>query len=292
MDAHSVIKPIFLSASEPDPSRREEYWQSRQLLNVREAVRAFCAYVLPRYPVVFGGHPAITPLVRQVADRVDHQAVAASGARSTETRRPKILLFQSRFFVAGTDSDEMIFTDPHKTDGTLAEPDDGWRNASLLRMRYEMLARPNAGPVHRIFEHLKGDLGSKRKSKLSTDGFAAAVFIGGMEGVQREFKIFRAFHPDTPAYPIVTTGSACMELFDEVRNNLDEKVAAALRGEQAYSLLMQQIVPASPDVAPPSVAVRWHARGDRTSYAPETHIDPVELDRPRRRPGAPATSAP
>jgi hypothetical protein len=292
MDAHSVIKPIFLSASEPDPSRSEEYWQSRKLLNVREAVRAFCAYVLPRYPVVFGGHPAITPLVRQVADRLGHQAEASLGANSPETRRPKILLFQSRFFVEGSDTDEMIFTDPHKTDGTRAEPDDGWRNASLLRMRYEMLARPNTGPVHRIFEHLKGDLGVKRERTLHTDEFAAAVFIGGMEGVQREFKIFRAFHPNTPAYPIVTTGSACVGLFEEVRNNLDEKVAAALRREQAYSLLMQQIVPASPAAVAPSVAVRWRARTDPAAYSPETHIDPPELDRPRRRPGALTPSTP
>ena len=66
MDGHPmVIPPVFLSASEPDPDRKEEYWQSQNLLNVREAARAFCAHALAHYPVVYCGHPAITPLVRQ-----------------------------------------------------------------------------------------------------------------------------------------------------------------------------------------------------------------------------------
>ena len=81
--------PIFLSASEPDPNRAPEYWNSRRLLNVRAAVRAFCAHALPHFPVVFGGHPAITPLVRNVADHV-----AFDGAS------PCVLMYQSAQFVA------------------------------------------------------------------------------------------------------------------------------------------------------------------------------------------------
>ena len=50
-----MTKPIFLSASEPDPRRSEEYWSSRNLLNVREAVRALAVHVLPRQPLLFGG---------------------------------------------------------------------------------------------------------------------------------------------------------------------------------------------------------------------------------------------
>jgi len=40
------MKPVFLSASEPDPKRSEEYWNSRNLLNVREAVRALAPFLL------------------------------------------------------------------------------------------------------------------------------------------------------------------------------------------------------------------------------------------------------
>src|SRR5262249_22966077 len=70
VDRTAMIAPIFLSASEPDPRRSSEYWDSRKLLDLREAVLAFCAHVSPHFPIVFGGHPAITPLVRGVAERI------------------------------------------------------------------------------------------------------------------------------------------------------------------------------------------------------------------------------
>ena len=80
-----MIAPVFLSASEPDPKRSEEYYDSRRLLNLREAVLAFCAHTLPHFPVVFGGHPAITPLVRSVAERTP--LTCASRGRSGKRRR-------------------------------------------------------------------------------------------------------------------------------------------------------------------------------------------------------------
>src|SRR5580704_7618549 len=64
------IAPVFLSASEPNPERDPSYWETRNVVNLREAVRAFCAHVLPNFPLVLGGHPAITPLVRGAAQRI------------------------------------------------------------------------------------------------------------------------------------------------------------------------------------------------------------------------------
>ncbi len=58
------MRPVFLSASEPYQGRDREYLDSRNIGNLREAIRALCAHVLPRGKLVFGGHPAITPLVR------------------------------------------------------------------------------------------------------------------------------------------------------------------------------------------------------------------------------------
>ena len=83
------MKPVFLSASEPNPNRSREYWDSRKLVAVREAVRAVVAYVLRRQPLVFGGHPAITPLVRAMAARVHHDGA-----------EPRIPLFLSQHFRA------------------------------------------------------------------------------------------------------------------------------------------------------------------------------------------------
>lgn len=274
-----MIPPVFLSASEPNPWRKPEYWDSRNLLNVREAVRTFCAHALPHYPVVFGGHPAITPLVRQVAARTAHQAETHAGTEVKGIRRPRILTFQSSLYVDRPESEEEIVTPAHGENGDVAGPTSGMRNASLLRMRYEMLGAPDSRPVHPLLDNYTHNFGLRRKAHLQTYAFSAAIFIGGMEGVEREFRIFRTFHPHTPAYPIGSTGSVCVELLNQVKPYLTSEVFEALRDETAYNLLMQQIlpVPSGPDVA---TAGRWQM--DLTSaYDPGTHIDPKEIDRPR-----------
>jgi hypothetical protein len=279
MDDPAMIPPVFLSASEPNPRRKPEYWDSRNLLNVREAVRTFCAYALPHYPVVFGGHPAITPLVRQVAARTAHQAETQAGTGVKAARWPRILMFQSSLYVDRLESKEEIFTPAHEADGRLAGPTSGMRNASLLRMRYEMLGTPDSRPVHPLLDNYVEQFGRRREALLKTYEFSAAIFIGGMEGVEREFRIFRSFHPHTPAYPIGSTGSVCIELLNQIRPYLTPEIFEALRDETAYNLLMQQIlpIPSGPDAA---TAGRW--KMDLTpAYDPGTHIDPKEIDRPR-----------
>jgi hypothetical protein len=272
-------KPVFLSASEPDPNRQPEYWHSRRLLNVREAIRAFCAHVLPRYPVVFGGHPAITPLVRNVAERIRH--AAAGDAKGS---LPQLLTFQSEFFVEGHSSGGVVITPACEADGAAAAPGGGMRNASLLRMRYEMLGHPAGGEIHPLLSRYSAQVGRGRNERLKTYDFEAAVFIGGMEGVQREFVIFRSFHPHTPVYPIASTGSACLELLKEIRTQLDPKTVDALSEEQpAYSLLMHRLFPMPSGVR--TAAPEWHSERPSPRPGPQTHIDPPDLDRPRRAPG-------
>jgi len=277
MDDHPmIIPPVLLSASEPDPNRRAEYWQSRNLLNVREAVRTFCAHALAHYPVVYGGHPAITPLVRRVASRIEHQAGIGAILRN-----PKVLMFQSSLYVGHSSAGEdVVVTPAHEGDGRVAGPKGGMRNASLLRMRYDMIGRPDN---HRLslLANYAGEFGAERFAKLGTYEFSAAVFIGGMEGVEREFHIFRSFHPHTPAYPIGTTGSACTKLLNEVRPYLSRETLEALRSETAYNLLMQQLlpVPGSGSTGLPGGGKTWRAA--RAKIDPRSHIDPPENDRPR-----------
>jgi hypothetical protein len=283
MDDHPmIIPPVLLSASEPDPQRRAEYWVSRNLLNVREAVRIFCAHALAHYPVVYGGHPAITPLVGQVASRIQHQAeIQASVGESV--KKPKLLTFQSALYVdtsaAGAD---VVLTPAHEADGRIAGPKGGMRNASLLRMRYDMIGKPGGPPVL-LLEAYENEFGARRFAEFGTREFSAAVFIGGMEGVEREFRIFRYFHPNTPAYPVGSTGSACIKLLKQVKPYLNPETFDALRGETAYSLLMQQLLPV-PGSSFDGVFGKgsWHA--DATMHNPSTHIDPPENDRPRGQP--------
>lgn len=274
-----MIAPIFLSASEPNPARQPEYWDARNLLNVREAVRALCGYALGKYPIVFGGHPAITPLVRGIADR------NAIGLRSEDAHQaaPRFLLFQSALFVKRKSSEEEIVTPPHAATGEAIMEGEASRNQSLLRMRLEMIGTPKLpatlwSSAHRgILRDYADQFGRQRAAALGTFEFSAAVFIGGMEGVEREFRIFRAFHPHTPAFPIATTGSACASLLSEIKDYLGSDTCEALENDTAYSLLMQRLLPFGGTRETP---MQW-----RKAESPKVHLedllDPVEIEKTR-----------
>jgi hypothetical protein len=270
-----MIAPVFLSASEPDPKRREEYTITANVVNLREALRAFCAHVLPNFPLVFGGHPAITPFVRTAADRIAHD-LAEDPELSAEARlkAPQVVMFHSQLFFDREAAPDEILTPPLDRGGKEQKPRNGWRNESLLLMRYEMLGLPVAPRlVDKAVQAYAENFGHKREARLGTRKFSAAVFIGGMEGVEREFHIFRSFHPDTPTFPIVSTGSACETLLGEVRGLFPHARVASLEHETTYSLLMQQILPVGDSLG---VLVGW--RRVPVPFRGDQHNDPREID--------------
>jgi SLOG cluster3 family len=68
---------VFLSASVPLPTRNERYYSTADVVGIREAVKALLISVLPQGTIVFGGHPAITPmasiLTRELfPNRIEH----------------------------------------------------------------------------------------------------------------------------------------------------------------------------------------------------------------------------
>jgi len=145
----------------------------------------------------------------------------------------------------------------------------GARRESLLYMRYQMIGKPidaAFGGALRgeerdrrllwLLERYGPTLGTDRYDRFKSHAFSAAVFIGGMEGVEREFSIFRTFHPQTPAFPIASTGSACEKLLLLAAKHLmREDLVRTLRDETAYSLLMQQLFPVGHDPG----AMGWRA---------------------------------
>jgi hypothetical protein len=268
-----MIAPVFLSASEPDPTRREEYSVTANVVNLREAVRAFCAHVLPNFPLVFGGHPAITPFVRTAARRIAYDLQDPEVRKQARLEKPQVVMFQSQLFFDRKEEEDEAFTPPLDRDGITQKPRNGWRNESLLLMRYEMLGRPVAPQsLDKVVQDYAGSFGREREARLRTFDFSAAVFIGGMEGVEHEFHIFRSFHPDIPAFPIVTTGSACKKLFAEVRELLAPH-AKSLEHETAYSLLMQKILPLHD---PPAKMAGWQPAS--VPFRDDQHRDPENIN--------------
>lgn len=117
------MSAIFLSASVPVMGRGN-YYETADPFLIQSAVREFVTVALGRRLIVWGGHPAITPMVWAVCEDLGVNYAKA------------VVLYQSKYF-----SD--IFPEENKRFGNVnyvdAVPDD--REASLLRMRKAMLSR-------------------------------------------------------------------------------------------------------------------------------------------------------
>jgi hypothetical protein len=162
---------IFLSASIPLPHRHPKHVETADIVAIRDSIRALVNIVVPRGQIVFGGHPAITPLIRLLVRGM------------TKNVREHVIVYQSLFFKTQLPPEVSEFEEVRFIDAV-----DGDLDASLAKMRGVMIGAHN---------------------------FDAAVFLGGMEGVEIEYDIFRRLHPNKPAYPIASAGAAARILFEK-----------------------------------------------------------------------------
>ena len=112
---------IFLSASVPDPRRSPEYAESADTVAISAAVTALVHVTLGRRLLVWGGHPAVTPMVWAVAEGL---GVDYGGW---------VKLYQSRFF-----EDDFPEDNDHFNNVTYTERSGEDREQSLLLMRTRM----------------------------------------------------------------------------------------------------------------------------------------------------------
>ncbi|OZS42164.1 hypothetical protein [Photobacterium sanguinicancri] len=158
---------IFLSASIPMIGRGH-YYESADPFLIQCAVRELAIATVRRYKIVWGGHPAITPMIWNICEDL--------GADYADS----VSLYQSRFFEGRYPEENQRFDNVVYTDSI-----PGDVKASLKLMREQMLSR----------EDLIG-----------------AVFIGGMDGVEAEYEIFRRFNPDAFVLPVAAPGGAALDL--------------------------------------------------------------------------------
>lgn len=158
---------VFLSAGIPDPKRSPLYAETADTVAITAAVAALIHVVLGRRPLVWGGHPAITPMIWTVAQDLDVDYSSW------------VQLYQSRYFEDEFPEDNTRFRNVHYVD---AGPD---QESSLRRMRKRMLRRHS---------------------------FQAGVFIGGMDGILREYAMLSRIQPDAAIVPLMTTGAAALDL--------------------------------------------------------------------------------
>jgi hypothetical protein len=133
---------ILLSASVPLPERDRRFFDSADVLLIREAIKAVVEVVLPLGRITSGGHPAITPLISLFV---------------RENRLPpeRLTIFQSALFESRFPAENADFADIR-----IVPAAGNDRDASLSRMRREMIgsrqftAAVVVGGMEGIFEEV------------------------------------------------------------------------------------------------------------------------------------------
>lgn len=184
---------IFLSASIPEPSNHL-YYDTSDVIAIRDSVRALATVVIPKTQLIWGGHPAITPLIRYVISNVIQVDIKAH-----------VTLYQSNFFRDVFPVDNEVFIENTKFTEKKAT-----RESSLKEMRLKM---------------------------LTENQFLAGVFIGGMEGVEEEYKLFHKYQPQAKLFPVASTGAAAKIIYDSIYPKPDER----LTNDFAYMALFRSL---------------------------------------------------
>lgn len=173
--------PVLLSASLPD-----EIANTPGAQRVYDYVTALVRSLLGAgIPLVFGGHPTITPLV--------HRAAKALGGR-----KPPISLYQLERFRGHEppeSADTAVFDDVH----WLGDP--GFDiDTDLVHIRGPMTTQASAA----VF------IGGKTRD-----------FSGRKPGIRDEYERFRACHPDGPVYLVGRLGGETARLIAETAGGID-----------------------------------------------------------------------
>jgi len=169
--ASKELKNIFLSASIPLPERDVKYYETADIVAIRDAIIALTTVVLPKHKLIWGGHPSITPLIYYVMEKL--------GLNIQE----HVQMYQSLWFKDKFPEDNNKFKNIVFTESLKDIP------SSIQLMRERML-----------FEN----------------EYAAAVFIGGMNGIEDEYRMFYEKHRNAILLPIASTGAATRILYDNL----------------------------------------------------------------------------
>lgn len=95
-----------------------------------------------------------------------------------------------------------------------------------------------------VFTENKGNLNDSlflmRGRMMNENQFSAGVFIGGMDGVEIEFKLFSKTYPQALVLPIASTGAASKIVFDEYLTDNQKNIR--LVTDYGYMSLFQDLL--------------------------------------------------
>jgi len=181
------MSAIFLSASVPNAG--SGYDENTDPFLIQLAVRSLMMAALGRRLIVWGGHPAITPMVWTICEDL-----GVEYAKS-------VVLYQSRFFKEFFPEENKRFANVEYVDAVANDRDE-----SLLRMRQLMLSRADLSAAvfiggmkgvldeHSIFTQMHPDA---KIIPVASPGGAAhrvAVSLGGTD--LQDVNFTRLFHDE------------------------------------------------------------------------------------------------
>lgn len=187
---------VLLSASVPSSKRSEKYHENytkikNAQIQIEEAVIGLSRNIFQAGgKIVFGGHPSISPLVEMVATEFRLNKEIENMKRNEEQEKP-IKIFQSRAY-------EKVI--PKETTG-------------LFALGYSNIIWTDAVEGEEFNPQIQGkpqcekSLANMRRQMMKGN-IDALVCLGGMEGVEQEFEMFRELHPRKPIFLLASTGGA------------------------------------------------------------------------------------
>ena len=191
------MKNIFLSASIPSPERHPKYYESADIIAIREAIIALTTIALPHHRIIWGGHPSITPLIYFVMEKMGLQ----------NKIQEHVTLYQSEYF-----------KDKFPVDNNKFE---------------NLILTKNLGDIPSSIQHMRIRMFTENK-------FNAAIFIGGMDGIEVEYKMFKEYHPEALILPIASTGAATKIIYDNLLP--DEQKNESFLKDYGYMSLFQKFL--------------------------------------------------
>lgn len=120
--ASEKLKTIFLSASIPLKERHPKYYETADIIAIRDAVIALTTIVLPKHKLVWGGHPSITPIIYYVMERLNLNI------------QEHITLYQSKYF------EHLFPEDNNKFKNIVLTENTGEIHSSIGLMRKQMFS--------------------------------------------------------------------------------------------------------------------------------------------------------
>ena len=171
---------LFLSASIPIEGRANgKYLKTADVIAIRDSVIALVSVALPRYHLIWGGHPSITPLITNVLKHSDKEVNKC------------VTVYQSGYFVK-------VFPEENKDVEHIV--------------------------VTENLEEKEASLNLMRRKMIVENDFAVGVFIGGMDGVEDEYRLFVESHPNARALILGSTGGAALSLYETNAESKDKRL--------------------------------------------------------------------